>query len=248
MSEVEGLEAPVEQIPAVEAAPVQEATAAPDVEELQPETTEEAKTFTQEELDEIVRRRLEKAERKWKREQVKPAEPALPEYDTEGEAPDPRQIIEQYEASKQQAAIDEQYDEREEAALEKYDDFQQVAYNPALPITPTMALVIKASEIGPDILYHLGSNVKDAARISKLPDMLQAKEIGRIEAKMVADPPARKTSTAPAPIAPVTAHNKAAPVYDTTDPRAAKTMSTSDWIKADELRLMRKLEAQRNLR
>jgi hypothetical protein len=75
---------------------------------------------------------------------------------------------------------------------------------------------------------------------------MQAKEIGRIEAKLAADPPVKKTSTAPAPIAPVTARSTSAPAYDTTDPRSVKSMSTSEWIEADRLRQIKKWEASRN--
>jgi hypothetical protein len=75
---------------------------------------------------------------------------------------------------------------------------------------------------------------------------LQAKEIGKLEAGMASSPPVRKTSTAPAPIAPVTARAGNAPTYDTTDPRSTKSMSTSQWIEAERLRQIKKYEAQRN--
>jgi hypothetical protein len=75
---------------------------------------------------------------------------------------------------------------------------------------------------------------------------MQAKEIGRIEAKLAANPPVKRTSTAPAPIAPVTARSASTPGYDTTDPRSVKNMSTSEWIEADRLRQIKKWEATRN--
>jgi hypothetical protein len=75
---------------------------------------------------------------------------------------------------------------------------------------------------------------------------LQAKEIGKIEAKMASDPPMKKTSTAPAPIAPVTARSASSPAYDTTDPRSVKSMSTSEWIEAERMRQIKKWEASRN--
>jgi hypothetical protein len=75
---------------------------------------------------------------------------------------------------------------------------------------------------------------------------LQAREIGKIEAKLGDNPPAKKTSTAPAPIAPVTARTSTGtPAYDTTDPRSVKAMSTSDWIEAERLRQIKKYEANR---
>ena len=146
---------------------------------------------------------------------------------------------------KQQALL-ENYHDREETARDRYDDFEQVAYNPNLSVTETMAQSIQASDIGPDVLYWLGSNPKEADRIARLPPILQAKEIGKLEAGMASSPPVRKTSTAPAPIAPVTARASGAPAYDTTDPRSTKSMSTSEWIEAERMRQIKKYEAQRN--
>jgi hypothetical protein len=109
-----------------------------------------------------------------------------------------------------------------------------------------MAQSIQASDVGPDVLYWLGSNPKEADRIARLPPLLQAKEIGKIEVTLSSNPPVRKTSTAPAPINPVTARASGAPSYDTTDPRSVKSMSTSEWIEAERLRQTKRYEAQRN--
>lgn len=248
-------------------APELETTAAPETVETEaPETPveqETAKTFSQEELDAIVGKRLAREQRKWEREQqqrlaemeAKRAAPAevYPEdfasSDDYAEALAERkaeELLARREAARQQAELLEAYHEREEAARDKYDDFEQVAYNQSLPVTEVMAQSIQASDIGPDVLYHLGSNPKEAARIAKLPAILQAKEIGKIEASLSSNPPVRKTSTAPAPIAPVTARSNGTPRYDTTDPRSTKSMSTSEWIEAERQRQIKKYEAQRN--
>jgi hypothetical protein len=108
-----------------------------------------------------------------------------------------------------------------------------------------MAQAVRASDIGPEIAYWLGSNVKEADRIARLDPVLQAKEIGRIEAKLASDPPVKRTSSAPAPIRPVTARTSGNPSYDTTDPRSTKAMTTSEWIEADRLRQIKKWEALR---
>jgi hypothetical protein len=108
-----------------------------------------------------------------------------------------------------------------------------------------MAETIRASDIGPDVAYYLGSNVKEAERIARLSPFLQAKEIGKIEAKLSDNPPIKKSTSAPAPITPVTARTSGTnPSYDTTDPRSIKTMSTSEWIEAERQRQIRKLQAQ----
>jgi hypothetical protein len=226
-------------------------------------TDETPKVFTQEELDAIVGKRLAREQRKWEREQAQrvaeqqarstPIEDlsandfespeAYAEVLAERKA---EELLARREEARQQAAILDAYHEREEEARNRYDDFEQVAYNPTLPVTAAMAQTIQASDIGPDLIYHLGANPKEADRISRLPVILQAKEIGRIEAALASNPPVKQTSTAPAPIAPVTARTTGSPAYDTTDPRSIKTMSTSEWIEAERMRQIKKLEASRN--
>jgi hypothetical protein len=246
---------------AASAAPEPDATAAPVPETTTPEGQTTDKTFSQEELDAIVGKRLAREQRKWEREQAQRvaetqarapvAPPAADDFESASAYADAladqraQELLNKREAAKAQAELLDAYHDREEEARSKYDDFEQVAYNPKLPVTDAMAQTIQASEIGPDVIYWLGSNPKEAARISALPGLLQAREIGKIEAKLATNPPVKRTSTAPAPIAPVAARASGSPAYDTTDPRSTKTMSTSEWIEADRLRQIKKLESLR---
>lgn len=219
-----------------------------------PEATpvEAPKTFTQEELDAAIGKRLAREQRKWERNaQVVSAPPVnvppVDQFESVEAYAEARALViaEQREKQRQQSELVESYHEREEEARGKYEDFEQVAYNPKLPITSVMAETIQSSDVGPEVAYYLGSNPKEAARIAKLSPFLQAKEIGRIEVKLTEAPPVKRVSSAPTPFTPVTARNSGAPAFDTTDPRSIKTMSTSDWIAADRARQMKKLEAQR---
>lgn len=254
-----------DQLPVADTAPAEtvqapEVTATPDVATDAP--AEQSKTFTQEEVDALITKRLAKEQRKWERKLTQPAQQAKPvtapaptadqfanvdEYAQALAERKAQELLQQREQRQQQEALLESYQEREEAAREKYDDFEQVALNPKLPITTLMAQTIQASEVGPDVAYYLGSNPKEAERISRLPAYLQAKEIGRIEAKVQSSPPAKKTSAAPTPITPVTARS-ASTTYDTTDPRSVKNMTTSQWIEADRQRQMRQWEAKNRVR
>jgi len=241
----------------VDTASVQEATAAPEP-VVTPDEQEGGKSFTQEELDAIVTKRLAREQRKWEREQsrraaeVTPPPAPLPPVDSFADAQSyaealaeqkAQELLARREAAQQQTAVLEAYHDLEEEARVKYDDFEQVAYNPNLRVTDAMAQTIQASDIGPEVIYYLGSNPKESERIARLPVLLQAKEIGKIEAKLVSDPPVKRTSTAPAPIAPVTARTSGSNSYDTTDPRSIKSMSTSEWIEAERQRQIRKYEA-----
>ena len=243
-------------------APEPELTAVPEPEVTAPETEEPkpAKTFTQEELDAAIGKRLAREQRKWEREQARrPQEPATPapapsleqfesvdQYAEALAAQKAEELLAKREADRARMDTLEAYHDREEAARGKYDDFEQVAYNPNLPITTVMAETIQTSDIGPDLAYYLGTNPKEADRISRLSPYMQAKEIGKIEAKLSDNPPVKKTTSAPPPIAPISGRGTGAPAYDTTDPRSIKNMSTSEWIEAERQRQIRKLEAQRN--
>lgn len=246
----------VEETQAVTTAPEQTTTAPSEPAESAPENTDvekAPKTFTQEEVDALLGKRLAKERRKLEREfapktqpQQQPGALSLEQF----ESPEAyahalaQDTLRKEKEQAQRSEIESAYTERAEEAIERYDDFEQVAYNPRLPITDAMAETIQASEQGPDVLYYLGSNPKEAARISKLSPFLQAKEIGVIEAKLAAAPPTKKTTSAPAPIAPVNAKTTASRTVDTTDPKSVETMSTSDWIAAENARERKLLEAQ----
>jgi hypothetical protein len=256
----------VQALAEVDSAPAPEVTAtpenavnAPEVVETQNETPDEKK-YSQAEIDAMIGKRLAREQRKWEREQqqraaetqIVKAAPAgsadqfeSPEAYAEALAyQKAEELVARREAAKQQSQVLESYQEREEAARDKYDDFEQVAYNPKLPITNVMAETIQSSDIGPELAYYLGTNPKDAERISRMTPLAQAKEIGKIEAKLANDPPVKRTTSAPAPISPVTARSSGAPAYDTTDPRSIKTMTDSQWIEAERRRQQKKWEAQ----
>lgn len=238
-------------------APEQAATAAPapEVAAATPDEQTTVKTFTQEEVDAMIGKRLARERRTWDRERTKAPEPvAAPVSQDQFESVEKyaealatqkaEQLLQQREIERQQSAIIESYHEREEQARDKYEDFEAVAYNPSLKITTVMAQTIQASDTGPDVAYYLGLNPKEADRISRLSPFLQAKEIGKLEAKVASSPPTKKPSSAPAPIQPVVASSSRGPAYDTTDPRSLKSMSTSEWIAAERQRQIRAWEAK----
>jgi hypothetical protein len=238
-------------------APEPEVTATEPVAEEVPQETPVVKTFTQEEVDALIGKRLAREQRKWERERppAPPAPPApvpVPEQFESTEAyaealahRKAEELLARREAERQHREMLAAYSAREEDAREKYSDFVQVAYNSQLPITQAMAEAIQAADVGPDIAYYLGSNPKEADRIARLSPLQQAKEIGKIEAKLADNPPVKKTTAAPAPISPVaTARSTGTSTYDTTDPRSIKSMSTSEWIEAERQRQIRKLQAK----
>jgi len=216
------------------------------------EALSEAKSFSQEELDAAIGKRLAREQRKWERDrpQAPVVVPPIEQFETVDAYADAlamhkaEKLIEERESKRQKSEIIEAYHDREEDARTKYADFEQVAYNPSIRITDVMAETIQSSDIGPDVAYYLGANPKEAERISRLLPLSQAKEIGKLEAKLVSEPLTKRTSNAPAPISPVTAKGSGSPAYDTTDPRSMKTMTTTEWINAERARQVKKQEAK----
>ncbi len=117
------------------------------------------------------------------------------------------------------------HQKREELARDKYEDFDTVVgkLEPTSPLT----VAIMQAENGQDIAYHLGKNLKDAERIARLPPVQQIFELGRLAAKLSAEPEKPKTpSKAPAPINPLTG---ATPTASTGLP--SENDDTAAWIK-----------------
>jgi len=101
-----------------------------------------------------------------------------------------------------------------------------------------MADVAMDMENGPEVLYYLGKNPALADEIARLSPLSAARELGRIEAKLLNKPEAEKVSKAPAPapkIAAVESSMKVSP----TSPDSDK-ISTEDWMKQRNKQLRKK--------
>jgi hypothetical protein len=87
-------------------------------------------------------------------------------------------------ASAEQTALQQRigtWQGRLRAAAVEFPDFEAVAFQTTLPVSATMGDAIMGSELGPKVLYHLGSHPDEAARISKLSPIDQVREIGKLE-------------------------------------------------------------------
>lgn len=264
--------------PAQPAAPNAGETASPAEAPVSGENTPEAKepkTFTQEEVDALIAKRLARAERKRDREQpvqhqpqtpatpapVVDAKPKIEDFKTTEEFLEAlaehkaeqkvNEKLDQHDKSQREAraraaheSVIREHVKREDVARDKYDDFDEVVYDDSLPVTRDMALAIQLSDNGAELEYYLGRNRKEAERISRLHPLAQAKELGKLEAKLADAPAPAKTSSAPDPIRPIGGKGSAAKVLDTTDPRAAAQMSTSEWIAAERKRQIAKAAAR----
>jgi len=116
------------------------------------------------------------------------------------------------------------WEEKVTQADEKYEDFQEKV-GELQPNSP-FAYAIMEAENGADVAYYLGTHPKEAQRIAQLHPLSQAREIGKLEAKLLSTPEKPKApSKAPAPIAPLAGTQ--AVVTDT--PKESDDMAT--WIR-----------------
>jgi len=114
------------------------------------------------------------------------------------------QRLRQAEALKAQQAVLQTYEERAARLKESKPDYDSVVGNPALRITPIMADVIRESDAGPEVAYHLGTNPQEAARIAALSPHRQAVELGKLEARLSAPAQPAKANRTPPPPPPQT--------------------------------------------
>lgn len=130
-------------------------------------------------------------------------------------------------ASDRQEALDREtfdtWEGRQSEFAEANEDYYDVAHAD-FPVNEAMRESLIHSEDGPKILYHLGRNPQEAARIAQLSPIAAAREIGKIEAKIALTPP-RKTTKAPPPISALSGAGTGAVINE-------DSMTTSDWMEA----------------
>lgn len=85
--------------------------------------------------------------------------------------------------------------------VENYHEVTNSSAFDAVPISQELADVIYGSDEGPAIKFFLASNISLAHQLASLPAIQAAREIGRIEQKLVAEraKPAKTVSEAPPP-------------------------------------------------
>ena len=206
-----------------------DATAAPEQKESQPV----AKSFSQEQVDEIVAKRLAKESRRNERrfEQLlekvvapKEAPPQQPQGEPRrGDFDDYEKYIEaraewiaekkladrdkKAAEEKQQAAAQEtakRWQDRLKAAEKDIPDIREVVEAADLELSKSAGNSIIESDLGPKIIYYLATHEEEALRIAGLPALSQVREIGKLELKLsTPQQKPKETSKAPDPITPV---------------------------------------------
>jgi hypothetical protein len=109
-----------------------------------------------------------------------------------------QRLAQERQQTQRQAAL-RTHQEREAAFRAVKPDFDAIVGDPTLSITPAMAEVIRESDLGPQVAYHLGNHRDEAARIASLSPQRQAAELGKIEAYLTKAPTSSAKPIPPAP-------------------------------------------------
>lgn len=109
-----------------------------------------------------------------------------------------RTVLTEERQAQSAAERDAEFAEREAEFAKTVPDYFEVTRG-NVPITTQMADTIKASDIGPALANYLGRNPSVAAKISRLPPLVGALELGRIAAKLSDVPKPTQVSGAPPP-------------------------------------------------
>lgn len=202
-------------------------------------------------IDKLTREKHELAQRVAALEQGKPAQAAQPKPEAAGkptaetfdtyedyvEALAEYKLDQRFEAQRQQAeterrdreaeGVRSQWAARADATRAKFADYDDVLEAAdTVPVTATIQQALLESEVGPELAYMLAKAPAELARIAKLSPVGQAREIGKLEAKLSPSSQQKpKASTAPAPPKPVTGGKGS---VDLSDP----TVEYSAWEQA----------------
>lgn len=225
MSEEAVVDSPVvpEAIPETVATPAENTQDQPEV-----KTEDAPKTFTQEQLNEIVAREKAKAaaiadrralkayretlerilpQQQQPTEQPKDGRPTRAQYEHDDdyvEAMADWKIAQREQAQRQQAAQMQARTIAEKtesiyAEASKIQGFDRDAFD-ELPLTPAIAAAIVDSEVSAKLMHYMAANPSEVEKISRMPPARQAAAIGALEVKMNQAP---KASNAPEPIKPI---------------------------------------------
>lgn len=199
-------------------------------EQVETETAAE-KTFTQAELDEILKKRIAKAEATAERRVIKALEKLTPQpppkvQETVDDKPRRDQFdneedfidsltdwkLERRDTEAKKSKAEESQRSMVEKTEKLYleaeklpgfdrDDFDQ------LPLTPVLVQALIDSDQAPKLMAYMTSNPEEVERITALTPARQAAELGKLEVKLSSTPV--KTTKTPAPITPVGGSGKA---------------------------------------
>lgn len=125
---------------------------------------------------------------------------------------------------KQQLTVAEKYQEREKEFAKTVEDYEDVLEEVS-DFKPSIGLqeCLLTSELGPQLAYNLAKNREELERINALSPLAQAREIGKLEAKLAKpEKEIKKQTKAPPPINPIGSKSSASVKKDINDPNLSQ--------------------------
>lgn len=132
------------------------------------------------------------------------------------------------ETQQRQKTVVKDFQRRTAEVRAAHDDFDDVVPSADIPIQSALGQALLTSEHGPAIMYQLAKSPAELARLSALPPLDAAREIGRLEAKLSSStPPGKTNGTAKRPPAPPTSVKGS-----TSNTRSLEDLPMSDYKRA----------------
>ena len=186
----------------------------------------EARTFSQAEVDALIQKRLAKEARRSERriaeelakvrqtQQTPP--PSRDEFATDEEhqrasldhviAKRAEELAEKKLAERRERETMEQstaaFWEKADELTERFPDFDSVVRDPELPLNGVILEFVMASDIGPELAYHLGKHKGEAMKVARMSSVNAVMRLLEIQNEIKSKPKAR-ISAAPEPMQPV---------------------------------------------
>lgn len=113
---------------------------------------------------------------------------ALIEYNKQVARHEAIEVIQTERAREQQQQKAQSFRQREKEYMDKNPEYRDTVYSDAfmsIPLSAEVAGLIAESPDGPAIALALAKDIEQASYIASLPPVLAAKEIGKIEAKLL---------------------------------------------------------------
>lgn len=156
-------------------------------------------------------------------------EKAVAKFERERAVAEVQQQAQQKARQEYQARVRDQWEDRLAKADAKYDDWDEVV--PELSPDNPVAAAIMTAENGEDVAYHLFKDRKEAQRIAALDVASQIREIGKIEARLLAQPAKPKEPPKlPAPISPLNGAG-------TPNPMPSDSDDVNTWMRKENERM-----------
>lgn len=148
-----------------------------------------------------------------------------------------KRAVEGYRTEQQRKDADSKYRERETAFVEKHKDFHEVVYDRNLRISPAMAEVIRTSDNGPEVAYHLGKNPDIAAELYDMAPARAGFEMAKLASKLEVESKkgGKAVSGAPPPPPKKIGGSEPGRKVSPTSPDSDK-LSDDEWFKLEEAR------------